>query len=228
MNDTKKESIGTLAEKSLHAALKYYLEPDDSFHEVKIGRSIADIAKDGEIVEIQTRALYRLAPKLSTFLVENAVTIVYPIITEKTLWDIEAQTGVVSKRKSPKKGRALDALGELYRLRAFLPHPRLCVRVMMLHAEETRTKQGSRMDKLDILPTALTEEYFLREPRDYAALLPVSLPVTFTTAELAKEAKTKLRTAQNAVNLLVHLGVLERMGKKGRYFTYQRKKFMEN
>ena len=49
------KGIGTLAEKSVHSVLKYYFAPDETFHEQKIGRFVADIRIDGEIYEIQTK-----------------------------------------------------------------------------------------------------------------------------------------------------------------------------
>ena len=49
-----RDGIGTLSEKTLHSFLKNYLEPDSSFHEIKVGRYVADIKKDGYITEIQT------------------------------------------------------------------------------------------------------------------------------------------------------------------------------
>ena len=44
--------IGTLGEKTLHAALKAYYEPDAESHEIKIGRYIADIVGENGIIEI--------------------------------------------------------------------------------------------------------------------------------------------------------------------------------
>lgn len=55
------QGIGTLGEKSLHAVLKYYYQPDESQHERKIGRMTADaILPNGSILEIQTRSFYSL------------------------------------------------------------------------------------------------------------------------------------------------------------------------
>ena len=45
--------VGTLGERTLHAALKYYLQPDPAFHEIKVGRWVADIQDSWGITEIQ-------------------------------------------------------------------------------------------------------------------------------------------------------------------------------
>lgn len=60
--------IGTLAEKTLHAVLKRYFEPDETKHEVKVGRHVADIVNNSGIIEIQTRAFNALRPKLEAYL----------------------------------------------------------------------------------------------------------------------------------------------------------------
>ena len=49
--------IGTLGEKSLHAALKLYYEPDSSRHEIPVGQYVADIVNEEGIIEIQTKHL---------------------------------------------------------------------------------------------------------------------------------------------------------------------------
>ena len=59
--------IGTLSEKTVHSVLKYYLEPDTSFHEVKTGRYVADIRTPDGIYEIQTRQFNKLRNKLEAF-----------------------------------------------------------------------------------------------------------------------------------------------------------------
>ena len=47
--------IGTLKEKTMHAVLKNFYEPDVSHQEIKVDRFVADILRDNEIIEIQTR-----------------------------------------------------------------------------------------------------------------------------------------------------------------------------
>ena len=38
-----RNGIGMQSEKTLHLFLKNYLQPDENFHEVKVGRFVADI-----------------------------------------------------------------------------------------------------------------------------------------------------------------------------------------
>ena len=41
--DHVRDGIGTLSEKTVHAVLKYYYEPDSSHHEIPLEKSVADI-----------------------------------------------------------------------------------------------------------------------------------------------------------------------------------------
>ena len=63
--------IGTLGEKTLHAALKAYYEPDAESHEIKIGRYIADIVGENGIIEIQTQSFDKLRKKLEAFFIRH-------------------------------------------------------------------------------------------------------------------------------------------------------------
>ena len=113
--------IGTLSEKSLHGILKYYIEPNAEYHEVEFLGSVADIKRDGEIVEIQTRSLERLSAKLEKFLAVMPVRVVYPLPYEKYISVIDKRTGeIISRRKSPKRSSPSDAIIELRKIRKFL------------------------------------------------------------------------------------------------------------
>ena len=105
--DRQRLGIGTLSEKTVHAILKNYYEPDEDRQEIPIENYVADIFAGGEIIEIQTRQFDKLRGKLSAFLPLYPVTIVYPIPREKWLIWIDQETGELSgKRKSPLKGRS--------------------------------------------------------------------------------------------------------------------------
>lgn len=228
VSERERIGIGTQSEKSLHAILKRYFESDTRFHEVKIGTHIADIACDGEIIEIQTRDLYRLAPKLSTFLVENRVTVVYPIVVKKRIFWLDRDTGEChSARKSNKCGKEIDVLPELYGLREYLHDPNFRVCVILLDVNEYRALDGygkdkkKRASKLDRLPTALLDEFYLETAEDYRRFLPADLPVAFTSADFRKAASCPLWLAQRALNIFSHLGLIREIGRNGRSKMYE-------
>ena len=60
--------ITTYMERSLHASLKEHFCPDEAYHEVKIGKFVADACVDGTIFEIQTGNLAPLRKKIQFYL----------------------------------------------------------------------------------------------------------------------------------------------------------------
>ena len=117
--------IGTYSEKRLHRVLKHYFCEDESCHEVRIrpdgvavtdpeerargaesgrGGFIADIYRDGEIIEIQTGGFYPLRQKLSFYL-ENTdynVVLIHPIAESKWISTISRDGKIGHRKKSPK------------------------------------------------------------------------------------------------------------------------------
>ena len=118
------KGIGTLSEKTLHAVLKLYYEPDEDKHEVAMSGYYADIYNDKGIIEIQTRQLNKLRDKLSVFLQDYHVTVVYPLPFNKWLSWVNPDNGEVQgRRKSPRHFTEYDAFYELYKIKSYLRHP---------------------------------------------------------------------------------------------------------
>ena len=140
--------IGTLSEKTVHAVLKRFYEPDPEHQEIPVENFVADILRDGEIIEIQTRGFNKLRRKLDTFLKYYPVTIVYPIIHTKWLYWINEETGELSpKRKSPKIGTFYDAVPELYKIKMYLDNPNLHLCLVLIDADEYRLLNGWSRDR---------------------------------------------------------------------------------
>ena len=109
--DRQRIGIGTLSEKTVHAILKNYYEPDEDRQEIPIDNYVADIYSEGEIIEIQTRQFNKMRDKLDAFLPQFPVTIVYPIPREKWIIWIDEESGELSKkRKSPAKGNPFPSI----------------------------------------------------------------------------------------------------------------------
>lgn len=226
--DRQRLGIGTLAEKSVHAILKNYYEPDEDHQEIPIENFVADIYADGEIIEIQTRQLNKLRDKLAAFLPLYQVTVVYPIPREKWLIWIDEESGELSKkRKSPAKGNPYIAFPELYKIKMFLKDPNLRLRLVMLDIEEYRLLNGWSRDKkkgssrFDRIPTELVEEVEINCLQDYMRFVPYQLEGSFTSKEFAKEAHIPVPLAQTVLNILYHVGTVTRVGKDGRQYLYE-------
>lgn len=219
--------IGTLSEKTLHAALKLFLEEDTSCHEVKCGRYVADIKKDDEIIEIQTAGFNKLRGKLNAFLPDHKVTICYPIAHTKRLLWINPEDGTIEgPRKSPKTGNIYDCFFELYKISSFLTHPNLSLCLVLIDLDEYRCLNiKGRNKKLhtvryDRIPTGLYDICFIKDHTRYDKLVPQGLPREFTSKDFAKAAKITRHHAQTALNILTQTNTVKRIGKNRNEIIY--------
>lgn len=222
--------IGTLSEKTTHAVIKNYMEPDERCHEIRVAGYVADIlTRDNDIIEIQTRAFERLRGKLKAFLEEHSVTVVYPLPATKWLMWINKETGEVSEpRKSPKRGNPYDIFPELYKIKFFLKHHNLHFQILMMDMEEYKYLDGWSIDKkkgaskCDRIPISLQNEIIIDSAHDFCIFIPENLPATFTSKEYAKAAKISVPKAQTALNILHYLEVVNRVGKDKNAYLYER------
>lgn len=193
--DRQRFGIGTLSEKTVHAILKNYYEPDEDRHEIPIQNYVADIYAEGEIIEIQTRQFDKMRGKLGAFLPLYPVTIVYPIPHEKWIIWIDEESGTLSKRrKSPLKGNPYVIFPELYKIKMFLKDPNLRFRLVFLDMEEYKLLNGWSKDRkkgasrYDRIPTELVREMEITCPQDFLQFVPLELEGTFTSRDFAKAA----------------------------------------
>ena len=221
--------IGTLQEKTIHSVLKYYYAPNPDYHEVKIGPFVADICIDGELFEVQTRNFNKMREKLSYFLQEYDVTIIYPVAHTKWLSWLDMETGELSpKRKSPKTGTLYQIVPELYRIKMFINNPKLHFIISLIDVEETRYLNGWSKNKkkgssrMDGIPVGIFDEIRIDTLSDYNKFLPDILPESFTSGDLRKAAKISQKTASTLLNILSEIQIVERIGKKGRSYLYQK------
>lgn len=221
--------IGRLQEKTLHAVLKRYLEPDTSCHEIPVGRYVADIRNAGGIVEIQTGQFHRLKEKLAAFLELGPVTVIYPVAAVKWLIWVDEDGSLSKPRKSPKRGLPAEVFREIYALRPYLSHPNFRLHVLLLELEEYRLKNGwgnggkKGSVRYDRIPLMLLERVCVNQPADCALLLPEALPELFTAKELRKLGGISPLALSAALAVLTDAGVIERVGKRGKAYLYQKK-----
>lgn len=225
--DRQRLGIGTLSEKTIHAVVKNFYQPDEDHQEIPIENYIADIYNDGEIIEIQTRSFDRLRPKLECFLALYPVTVVYPIPREKWVIWVNEETGELSKpRRSPKRGTPYTAFPELYKIKPYLKHPHLRLRFLLIDMEEYKLLNGWSKDRkkgstrYDRIPTELVEEMELDRLEDYLQFVPIDLPDRFTVKDFAKAAHIPARLAGTVVHILAYIGTITRVGNVGRAYLY--------
>lgn len=223
---TESEGIGTLGERTLHAAIKATLEPRPEHCEVPVGRYVADIRNEQGIIEIQTGSFAPLAAKLSYFLSLGQVELVHPLFTSKQVCWVDPQTGEVSPpRKSPRPDRPWDIFCELYHIKSLLPHPQLHVTLLLLHGTDYRLLNGWSRDRkrgsvrYERIPHALEDTVGLSSPSDYLSLLP-ALEEPFSCAQLAGACRMTPRRAQRMLYALQSMDLAARTGKQGNRYLY--------
>ncbi len=226
-------TIGTLNEKSLHAALKqWYAQPGDLI-EVAVDGFTVDIVRGDLLIEIQTRNLSAIKRKLTTLVEQHPVRLVYPIAQDK--WIVRQSKNDrrvlrFARRKSPRHGTVELVFEELVSLPQLLTHPNFTLQVVLIQEEEVRRYDGTRNRRrkgwvtherrlLQVLGQRLFET-----PRDMLELVPATLNEPFTTTDLAKATGQPLWLAQKMAYCLRAMGAITVVGKRGRGSLYVRTK----
>ncbi len=222
--DARRNGIGTLGEKSLHAALKLWLEPDPLCREVHVGRYVADIVNGQGIIEIQTGSFGRLREKLAFFLEHYPVTVVCPVAGVKWLVSVDMDGQQSPRRRSPKRGGPWSILPELYSIREHLGREGLRLLVPVVEVEEYRLKDGKGRrgyTRWEQMPVRLLEEIWVG-PEEGSKLLPEGLPEEFTAKEFNHWGRFSRMQGSLALSAARAMGAVKRIGNRGRAYLYRR------
>lgn len=220
--------IGTLREKSLHAALKtWYARPGDRF-EVPVDGYTIDIVRGDLLIEIQTRNFFAMKEKLANLTANHPVHLVHPIAVEK--WIIRlGQDGSeqLSRRKSPRRGRSEHIFSELLRFPSLMNHPNFTLEILLIQEEETRILDGKGAWRrkgwsiVDRRLLSVLDRLELRCVDDFRIFLPPGLPAEFTSKEIARARGIQTYLARKMLYCLREMGLVERSGRRGRSYLYQ-------
>jgi hypothetical protein len=220
--------IGVLAESSLHAALKsYYTGPGDRVEE-PINGYLIDIQKPTELLEIQTKNFGSMKAKLDTLLENHIVRIIHPLIQNKTIIRVSNEGEIVSRRKSPKQGQAIEVFKELMRIPKQSLHPNFRLTVVLVNADEywLDDGQGSWRRKhwsiRDRKISKIIKEVYIDNPEQYLTLLPDTLPDPFTNSQLKKSTKISPRLAGKVTFTLREMNLIQLVGKEGKAYLFSR------
>ena len=222
----------TFREGSLHAALKarYAASIADARVESAVDGFVVDVAGPNEVVEIQTGSFGSASRKLERLVASHRVVLVYPIPIEKWLVRVDADGRVLGRRRSPKRGLALDLFDELVHIPGLVAHPDFRIELPLTREEEIRgpIPDGARYRyprtwrRLDRRLLDVTETRRLDTPGDPLCLLPVGLPEPFTTADIVAAAGRSKRLAMRTVYCLERSGAIARLPGRGRFVAYGR------
>ncbi len=237
--------IGTLGEKQMHAAIKRFICPDTSYHEVMLDsgqapngseqkikkrRFVADILNDGNVYEIQTGSLLPLHDKIEWILknTDFNVTVIHPIAELKRVNILNENNDIERSYRSPKKEKISDIAPEIYAIKDFIPSPRFSLVLLSMEAEQyiksQISKKGARprYKKYELIPINLLSATVFSSLEDYKLLIPEALPEEFTVKQFSKASGIRGKNAYSAVHSLCDIGLLARCGKLGRAASYEK------
>lgn len=239
----EKTAINTYNESSLHNTLKnmYAIQTEGNTEIAMEGHIYDVVGKSGEIIEIQTKNLSRLFPKIGDSLEKGLkVKLVHPIIRTKYIQYDDENGNEISKRKSPRQGSIYDLFSELTAIYPILLHENFTLEILEITMIEKRMKlntpqkQNKRQRfQRDYLKTNKYLDEILqvtdfKTKEDYLSLFPATLPKEFCAKDLSEEFKKYNqfpKTAYKQANLILwvysRMDLIEYIGKKGRSKFYR-------
>ncbi|HEY6013978.1 MAG TPA: hypothetical protein VIU37_08220, partial [Candidatus Limnocylindrales bacterium] len=191
---------------------------------------VIDVVGPDELVEIQTASFASVRRKLERLVVAHRVVLVHPIPIEKWLVRVDGDGAILWRRRSPKRGLALDLFDELVRLPGLVAHPNFRIELALVAEEEVRgpIPDGARYRyprewwRLDRRLLQVVETRRVDTPADLLGLLPAGLPESFTTADIVAATGRSRRLAMRAVYCLERCGSVTRLPRRGRLQAYGR------
>ncbi|HLO36778.1 MAG TPA: hypothetical protein VK194_11875, partial [Candidatus Deferrimicrobium sp.] len=142
---------------------------------------------------------------------------------------VDANGVIVGRRRSPKRGLALDLFEELVHLPGLIAEPNFRIELVLTTVEEVRgpVPAGARYRharawwRLDRRLLDVVETRRIDGPVDLLGLLPASLPTPFTTADVVAATGRSRRLAMRAAYCLERSGAVERVARQGRFVAYR-------
>lgn len=227
----ERSGINLYSERSLHDQVKRLLAGPGDRIEAAVGGRVVDLLRsDGTVVEVQTRHLYALLPKVRALTGAGIpVRVVHPIPETLVIRRRDPESGgIVSTRKSPKRGDVWTLFDELVKAPDLIALPGVAVEVLLVRASEVRVRDGTgswrrRGDR--------TEDRFLEgivgaagwESREeWLGLIPRDLPEPWSSEVLGEALGIVPARARKVLYSLARAGLLRDEGRDGRRKLYRR------
>ena len=219
INEQIENLITTYMERSLHRSLKFRFCDDESKHEIKIGRFVADVCDGETIFEIQTGNFSPLRKKIQFYL-ENTdfdIVIVRPIAKNRKIFWLDEVSGELKKapRLSSKHENLASGIADIHYLNEFLENPRLSFCFVLMEIDEVRLLDGYGKNKkiratsVDRLAGEIYSLNYIKGVGDVAdAILPLLPDEPFGREELSKSLKLKGLKLWSAQKLLLETNLL--------------------
>lgn len=225
-NEKTKNLITTYKERALHHSLKTYFCSDETKHEIKIGKFVADVCNENTIFEIQTGNFSPLRKKIQFYL-ENTdfeIVIVRPIAQNRRIFWLD-EFGELKKapRLSSKHENLASGIADIHYLYELLGNSRLSFCFVLMEIDEIRLLDGYgkqkkiRATSVDRVAGEIYSLRYIKDAEDVKnALFPLLPNEPFGREELSKALKLKGLKLWSAQKLLFETDLLscEKMGNK--------------
>lgn len=226
-----RSGIGTYKEKIVHLVLKKYFCEDESCHEIKTGRFVADAATEDRIFEIQTGGLYPLKKKIPSYLedTDKKLTLILPVVSKKRLFWVEYESGEMTEPKRvgipmPKN----KLLRELMWIGGLLDFSRVEMKIVFIDADEYRLLDGAgaerkiKATKIDRIPKELIDIVTVDSKESFAEFfLPCDLPREFRAKDFERATGLRRKGVSAGLRALELTGVIEREKQGERKVVYR-------
>lgn len=214
---------------SLHQQLKSCYVASTTQHEVMVdGFRIDAIDNSGHLIEVQCASLAAIRSKIARLLSGHDVIVVKPLPARKRITTLHREGGeILSSRFSPAKQTIAHLFLELVHFPVF-PNARLRLDVLLTEQEEIRippTKDASWRKRFSVKDRSLVTIrrcVELRTAKDLWNALGLTLPDTFTTADIQKAGQIPRWLAQKIAWCMRRMEFLEVCGKLGNTLVYRR------
>ena len=212
---------------TIHQQLAERYAGDGGLTEVRVARFVVDAVVDGRFVEIQLGSFHKIRRKLERLCALGPTTLVFPVPREKRIIKLEPGSDAEkSRRRSPRRGSALDIIPELPSIRELIPNNSFAIDLILTREDEYRRdcRRGRHWRrKYEIIDRELrgvVRSVRFECPRDYLRLLPRRLKQQFTSKHLAHRLARHPRIAQSLTYSLREIGVLEPVGRTAEGVQY--------
>jgi hypothetical protein len=217
-----------MTEYSLHSEVKAWYSALGDELEVRVNDGfVIDVVRDNLLIEIQTRNFSAIRKKLNKLVVDNRVRLVYPIAKLKWIIYVSKLGDVVSRRKSPKRGKLIDLFYELVHLSYLVKNKNFSFEVLLIEEEDLRCNDGNgswRRRGVSIKDRRLLtvfDRVVFENSRGFLRFLPFDMGESFTNKFLAKKLGISIRLAQKITYCLRKMDLISIDGKKSKELLFK-------